>query len=73
MMKQFLACYKREQLADRERKGEGASSGGSGSSSSSGDTNQGFAPPANLIQQKANLRGAWATRGGWGGKTDNRF
>jgi hypothetical protein len=73
MMKQFLACYKREQLADRERKGEGAGSGGSGSSSSSGDTNQGFAPPANLIQQKANLRGAWATRGGWGGKTDNRF
>ena len=69
MMKQFLACYKREQLADLERERQGSSSS---SSSSSSDT-MGFSPPANIIQQRANLRGAWATQGGWGGKHDNRF
>ena len=71
MMRQLLACYKRDQLADLERKqerGAGAASSSSGSGASSSSTNE-------LLRWHANnnVRGTWASQGGWAGTSVGRF
>ena len=84
MMDQFLACYKRRQLADKEReKEEQAEKGKGGGPGSSADASipeaeaepdmQGFTPPQNLVQQAAGRAATWATRSGWGGSATPRF
>jgi len=80
-MTQFLACYKRGQLAEKEKERENKRLGDSpgsntrGSSSSShgnlapGDDVQNFRPPANIFQSVAGIPGRWASQGGWGDKS----
>ena len=86
MMKQFLACYKREQLADLERKRAEESGKGSGKDAGATEATAvaGAAGPSDAgkgktkgptgkdVEQAVKVSG-WASRGGWGGSATPRF
>ena len=73
MMRQLLACYKRDQLADLERKQ--AQGGGAGGSSSSGGPGSSSSSTNAMLQWHVNnnVRGSWASQVGWAGTSVGRF